>query len=58
MESTQVRSKVRGRSYTEREIQEQMTHICTSIQQCFSQAIDVEQERKRQKTEHGYVAVY
>lgn len=49
-------SKLRNRAYLE---QEQLYAMCVSIQQMIVQNdIELEQERKRQKTEKGYIAVY
>lgn len=58
MESiVQVRPKIRNRTFIE---QEQLLKMCMSIQNIVVQNNDaeMEQERKRQKTETGYIAVY
>lgn len=58
MESViQVRPKIRTRAFLE---QEQLLKMCMSIQNIVVQNNDaeMEQERKRQKTETGYIAVY
>lgn len=58
MESiVQVRPKIRNRAFLE---QEQLLKMCMSIQNIVVQNndADMEKERKRQKTETGYIAVY